>query len=239
MLVEVCANSLESARNAQKAGADRIELCSELGVGGITPSAGLIELVKKELSIPVHVLIRPRGGHFTYSDAEFEVMKADVLRCKELGVDGIVSGILMKDFSIDIERTKELLDLASPMHFTFHRAFDWVSEPLEAIKQLEGLGVQTILTSGGEPSAENGIKKLGAWQQETSLTIMAGGGVSPKNASKFKEIGLQAIHCSGTLFKNELNLEDKISMNSAKHLVENKVAVSSLDMLNSILQAVK
>lgn len=239
MLVEVCANSLESARNAERAGTDRIELCSELGVGGITPSAGLIQLVKKELTIPVHVLIRPRGGHFTYSDAEFEVMKADILACKALGVHGVVSGILMQDFSVDLERTKVLVELAKPMHFTFHRAFDWVAGPLEVIKQLEAMGVKTILTSGGEPSAETGIEKLGAWQQETSMTIMAGGGVSPKNASKFKAVGLHAIHCSGTSFGNRVDLEGKISMNSAKHLVEDEVAVSNMNTLTSVVEAVK
>lgn len=239
MLVEVCANSLESAKNAERAGADRIELCSELGVGGITPSAGLIQLAIRELSIPVHVLIRPRGGHFTYSETEFEVMKADILACKDLGVHGIVSGILMKDFSVDVERTKVLVELAKPMHFTFHRAFDWVDGPLDAIKQLEAMGVQTILTSGGEASAENGIKKLATWQKETSMTIMAGGGVSPNNASKFKQIGLQAIHCSGTSFGNRVDLEGKISMNSAKHLVEDEVAVSNLKTLTSTVHAVK
>ena len=239
MLVEVCANSLESARNAQRAGADRIELCSELGVGGVTPSAGLIQLVKKELRIPIHVLIRPRGGHFTYSNAEFEVMKADILACKALGVHGIVSGILREDFSVDIERTKALVELAKPLHFTFHRAFDWVVDPLEAIKQLEELGVQTILTSGAQPSAEIGINLLKSWQQNTSLTIMAGGGVSPKNASKLKDVGLHAVHCSGTSFGNGLNLEGKISMNSTKHLVEDTVAVSNENILRSIVKAVK
>src|SRR5690606_17195590 len=109
MLVEVCANSLDSAWNAQRAGADRIELCSELGVGGITPSFGLIKMVKQQLDIPVHVLIRPRSGHFMYSDMEFEVMKADILACRELGVNGIVSGVLLKDFSVDEERTQELV----------------------------------------------------------------------------------------------------------------------------------
>src|SRR5690606_19728280 len=147
MLVEVCANSLQSALNAQMAGADRIELCSELGVGGITPSVGLIQSVKKELSIPIHVLIRPRSGHFTYSDSEFEVMKADILACSELGVDGIVAGILMDDFSVDVERNQELLKLAEPMHFTFHRAFDWVLDPVDALKQLERMGIGTVLTS--------------------------------------------------------------------------------------------
>ncbi len=239
MLVEVCANSLASARHAERAGADRVELCSELGVGGVTPSTGLIQLVKGELNIPVHVLIRPRGGHFTYSDAEFEVMKADILACKELGVDGIVTGVLRDDFSIDVKRTNALVELSQGMHFTFHRAFDWVAKPLEAIKQFEDIGVQTILTSGAKSSSENGIENLNTWQQSTKISIMAGGGVSPGNASKFKEIGLRAIHCSGTSFENPVDLEGKISMNSSKHLVEDKVAVSSLDILNSIVRAVK
>lgn len=239
MLIEVCANSLASARHAERAGADRVELCSELGVGGVTPSIGLIQLVKGELNIPVHVLIRPRGGHFTYFDAEFEVMKADILACKELGVDGVVAGVLRDDFSIDVKRTKALVELSQGIHFTFHRAFDWVAKPLEALKKLEDIGVQTILTSGGKPSSEEGILNLKDWQQRTKITIMAGGGVSPSNASKFKEIGLSAIHCSGTSFEKPVDLEGKISMNSSKHLVEDKVAVSNLDILNSIVRAVK
>jgi len=239
MLVEVCANSLESARNAERAGANRIELCSELGVGGVTPSAGLIQLVKKELTIPIHVLIRPRGGHFTYSDAEFEVMKADVLACTALGVHGIVSGILKEDFSVDMERTKVLVELSKPLHFTFHRAFDWVTDPLVAIEELQKTGVQTILTSGGQSSAEKGIHHLKSWQQHTALTIMAGGGVSPKNASKFKDVGLNAIHCSGSSFGNHIPLKGKISMNSTKHLVEDEVAVSNFETLASIVAAVK
>lgn len=239
MLVEVCANSLESALNAQRAGADRIELCSELGVGGITSSMGLIKLVKKELDIPVHVLIRPRSGHFTYSNAEFEVMKADILTCRELGVDGIVTGILTHDFSVDVERIQELVGLARPLHFTFHRAFDWVAEPAKAIHELENIGVDAILTSGGHPSAEKGIEALKEWQKQTSMTIMAGGGINPNNAAKFKDGGLVAIHCSGTSFGNSMKLEGKISMNSAKHLVEDQVAISDVAILKSVVEAVK
>ncbi len=239
MLVEVCANSLESALNAQRAGANRIELCSELGVGGITPSFGLIQLVKKHLNIPVHVLIRPRSGHFCYSRTEFEVMKADITACKQLQVEGIVSGVLHEDFSVDSERTKELVDMAKPLHFTFHRAFDWVAESIEGIQELESMGVNTILTSGGCPSAEKGIEKLKEWQNQTSMTIMAGGGVSPENALEFKKIGLRAIHCSGSTFGNPLHLDGKISMNSAKHLVEHQVAYSDLAVLTSVVEAVK
>ncbi|MDC6367173.1 MULTISPECIES: copper homeostasis protein CutC [Flavobacteriaceae] len=239
MLVEVCANSLESAINAQKAGADRIELCSELSVGGVTPSFGFLEMVKKEVEIPVHVLIRPRSGHFVYSDMEFEVMKADIERCKELGVDGIVSGILMKDFSVDIERTKELVELTKPLHFTFHRAFDWIVEPELALRQLEAIGVNTILTSGTYESAVLGIENLKQWQKDSAMTIMAGGGVAPKNAALFQEAGLSAIHLSGTHFVNSVDLGNNISMNSSKHWVENEVPQTSEALVNQVVQTVK
>src|SRR5690606_10189706 len=109
MIVEVCANSLESAINAQKAGADRIELCVELGVGGLTPSYGLLKRIKEYVSIPINVLIRPRSGDFTYSDLEFNIMRTDIELCKNLGFNGIVSGVLLRDLTLDVKRTKELV----------------------------------------------------------------------------------------------------------------------------------
>ncbi|MFD2100785.1 copper homeostasis protein CutC [Flagellimonas iocasae] len=239
MLVEVCANSLESALNAQSAGADRIELCSELGVGGITPSMGLIQLVKERLNIPVHVLIRPRSGHFHYSISEFEVMKADILACKQMGVDGIVSGMLHNDFSVDVEGTRELVELSKPMHFTFHRAFDWVEDPITSFEVLETLGVATILTSGGNPSAADAIERLKKWQEQTSITLMAGGGINLDNARIFKEAGLKALHLSGTTFGNPVDIKGKISMNSTKHLVEHQVGITNTLLVQSVVQAVK
>ena len=239
MLVEVCANSLESALNAQSAGADRIELCSELGVGGITPSMGLIKLVKERLDIPVHVLIRPRSGHFHYSITEFEVMKADIEVCKELNVDGIVSGMLHNDFSLDVEGTRELVELSQPMHFTFHRAFDWIDNPDTTLEKLEELGVDTILTSGTQPSAVNGIEILKDWQSQTSVTIMAGGGIDLDNARDFKKARLRAIHLSGTTFGNPVDIAGKISMNSEKHLVENQVGITNTMLVQSVVRAVK
>lgn len=239
MLVEVCANSLQSAINAEAAGADRIELCSELGVGGITPSHGLIRLVKERLSIPVHVLIRPRGGHFTYSPSEFEVMLADIAFCEDMGADGIVSGVLNADLRLDTERTRQLRERAQPMHFTFHRAFDWVTNFDETLKVLEAIGVDTILTSGGKASAFQGLSDIKAWQRNTDITIMAGGGVCPQNAVAFKNAGLRAIHLSGTTFGNEVNVEDKINMNSQKHLKEDKVAVTNVNLIRQTIQNIK
>ena len=148
MILEICANSYQSAVNAEIASAHRIELCSEISVGGITPSLGLLKKVLQSLTIPVHVLIRPRSGNFTYSDKEFEIMKENIRLCKDLGCAGIVSGVLHEDNSIDLKRTKELIELSKPMSFTFHRAFDIVSKPKEALLQLIALGVHRLLTSG-------------------------------------------------------------------------------------------
>ena len=188
MLVEVCANSLESALVAQEAGADRIELCSELGVGGITPSYGLIETVRNQLSIPVHVLIRPRSGHFTYTDFEFEVMQKNIVLCKQMGVDGIVSGVLKTDFSLDTDRTSVLLEASGSMKFTFHRAFDWVGEPKETLEQLNTIGADYVLTSGQESSATKGLNLLKELNDVAKGTIvMAGGGVRLDNCENLRQ----------------------------------------------------
>ena len=240
MLVEVCCNSLESALNAEQAGADRIELCAELGVGGVTPSHGLLALVKEKLSIPIHVLVRPRSGHFTYTQTELEVMKADIEFCKELGVDGIVFGVLNKDFYVHLEQMAELVELTKPLHFTFHRAFDWVVNPFEALEQLERMGVQTILTSGQLPKAENALAVLSNLQKKTKkITIMAGGGINATNALQFKRVGLKAIHLSGTTFTNLVDVSHKIPMNSDNHLQEHQVAVTHSEIVEQVVAAVK
>lgn len=239
MLVEVCANSLQSALNAQDAGADRIELCSELGVGGVTPSYGLIRCVKEKLSIPIHVLIRPRSGHFSYSETELKVMLADIDSCKEAGVNGIVAGILGKSHSIDWEHTATLIERAKPLHFTFHRAFDWVENPELSLKQLEELGVNAVLTSGRYETALEGLDRLCNWQNATSMTIMAGGGIRPENAIEFKKGGLKAIHLSGTTFVNNVGMDKKIPMNSEKHLSEHQVAVTNRDVIRQTIQRIK
>ncbi|NNM17132.1 MAG: copper homeostasis protein CutC [Croceitalea sp.] len=240
MLVEVCANSLESALIAQKAGADRIELCSELGVGGITPSHGLIAEVLQRLSIPVHVLIRPRSGHFCYSDFEMAVMQKDIEFCKKVGVKGIVAGVLNKDFTVNIQKTSKLINNSRPMKFTFHRAFDWVPNALIALQQLETMAVDYLLTSGQESTAENGLELLKALHDHAKdLKIMPGSGINTKNAVKFKALGLTVLHTSGTLFENELDLQCKLPMNSELHLAENMVAVTNAPIIRQIVKTVK
>lgn len=230
MLVEICANSYQSAINAEIAGANRIELCAELAIGGITPSYGLLKKVMNELTIPVHVLIRPRSGDFTFSEAEFEIMKENILLCKKLGVSGIVSGVLFKDNTIDIERTQELVALASPMNFTFHRAFDWVLNPSTAIKKLANIGVLRILTSGQEASAEKGINHLIQWNNASNIEIMPGGGINVSNIKLFQENDFKEVHLSASTQINTINTP-RISMNSHKHFDETQLATSDIQKI--------
>lgn len=237
MKIEICATSVQSALNAQKAGAQRIELCSELAVGGITPSYGLIKQVRNEISIPVFVLIRPRSGDFVYSEFEFEAMKTDIEICKELGCAGIVSGVLKDDFSIDLNRTKELIEQAKPLEFTFHRAFDLTPNPIESFEELIEIGVNRILTSGQENSAEKGIdllKKLKDLAQNR-LTILPGGGIRPENVHLFRENGFTEIHASASSVWKE-SPKPKIPMNSEKFFDETKLFVSDEEKIRKLIE---
>lgn len=240
MIVEVCANSLESALNAQKAGADRIELCAELGVGGVTPSYGLLKLVKKYISIPVNVLIRPRSGDFTYSELEFEIMKHDIELCREIGVNGIVSGVLLKDFTLDLERTKELISVTGPLDFTFHRAFDWVKDPLATLGQLQLLGVDTVLSSGLQKTSLEGMTQLLELYNHAERTvIMPGGGIRDTNVQQFKEKGFAAVHLSGIKFYKTLEHPPHIPMSTPSFLRDNEVGISDLAVLERVVRMVK
>jgi copper homeostasis protein len=240
MIIEVCANSYQSAINAEKAGADRIELCVELAVGGLTPSYGLIKKVTENLRIPIHVLIRPRSGDFTYSQDEIKIMKADISLCTDLGVSGIVSGVLHSDGTLDSKRTRELISEAGDLHFTFHRAFDWVTDPLQALMELEDLGVDCILTSGGEQSAEKAINNLTIWKNKAEkCVIMPGGGIREHNAFYFKNNGFEAIHLSGIKFSKTLDKKPDISMNNPSCLRDDEIAITDPEIIRALIQSVK
>jgi len=240
MLVEVCANSLQSALNAQEAGADRIELCSELAVGGITPSYGLLKAVREKIKIPVHVLIRPRSGDFTFSDAEFDIMKTNIALCRELGFAGIVSGALLPDCSLDKERTSELITASGDLKFTFHRAFDWVKEPFETLVQLESIGVDYVLTSGQRKTAILAIDFLEELQQHVKrCIIMPGSGINQHNAHQFKEKGFRALHLSAARFSKTLEDRPGVPMNTASFLYDDGIAVTNLEIVSAVVKAVK
>lgn len=240
MLVEVCANSLQSALIAQEAGADRIELCSELAVGGITPSYGLLKAVREKINIPVNVLIRPRSGDFTFSDDEFDIMKTNIALCVELGFNGIVSGALHPDFSLDLKRTKELITVSGDLDFTFHRAFDWVRDTHGALNVLESLGVHSILTSGQESTAVLGLKLLEDLNKRTTNSIiMPGSGINQDNVRQFKEKGFKAVHLSAARFSKTINEKPLVPMNSTSFLYDDGIAVSNLEILRAVVKTVK
>lgn len=240
MLVEVCSNSLQSALNAEKAGADRIELCSELAVGGITPSYGLLKSVRERINIPVRVLIRPRSGDFTYSDDEFEIIKTNISFCKDLGFEGVVSGVLHADFTLDMERTKELVETAKDLNFTFHRAYDWVKRPIETLKMLEVIGVDAILTSGQQKKALEGIDLLSDLNKRCiNTTIMPGSGINSDNAHLFKEKGFKAIHFSAVEMQQKLQHNPKVGMNSPNMLSDDALPISHFVTIQRIVKAVK
>lgn len=199
MIIEVCAESYEYALKAEKAGADRIELCKDLHLDGLTPDYESAKKTIDSLNIPVFILIRPREGNFIYSNEEFELMKSDIIKFKEMGCKGIVSGVLNNDNSIDIKKTKELVELSRPLEFTFHRAFDKVNNPLHEIENLIGLGIDRVLTSGQKEKAIDGLvllKQLNSISNNR-IKIMPGSGINKSNIVNF--VNFEEIHGS---FKN-------------------------------------
>lgn len=200
MILEVCVDSLTSMLVAKSAGADRIELCSALNIGGLTPSCGLMKKAKEVKDIEVFVMVRPRSGDFLYDDNEFETMKSDIEIIKDMGFDGIVTGILRSDGKINIARIDELTKHAYPLKTALHRAFDDARNPEEDIPLLIEMGICRILTSGQRDNAYNGAEYIAKIQKEfgDKITIMPGCGVNAENINKiFNITKCTNFHLSG------------------------------------------
>jgi copper homeostasis protein len=182
-LLEIAVDTVEAAMAAERGGADRVELCGDLSVGGVTPDAALLRAVRKQIYIPVFVMIRPRAGDFVYSAAEFEEMKASIVTAKGLGADGLVLGILKRDKSVDIQRTGELVSLGKPLPVTFHRAFDETADLSRALGDVVQTSAERILTSGGTPSALEGAENIASIVDAVAerITIMPGAGINADN----------------------------------------------------------
>jgi copper homeostasis protein len=198
-LLEVCVESLDHAAAAERGGADRIELCANLAAGGVTPSKDLMRVARRDVRIAIHVLIRPRAGDFFYSNAEFEKMKREIGMAKDLGMNGIVLGILDRGKRIDQKRTITLIKLAKPLPVTFHRAFDLCPNLADSLRLVIDTGAERLLTSGGKPRASAGLKCLAdlvaiAGKQ---IVIMPGGGVRANNIERIlRETGAREVHSS-------------------------------------------
>lgn len=206
MKTEVCAYSLESCQNAQRAGAARVELCGGLGEGGTTPSAGLIAAVRENIQIDLYVMIRPRGGDFVYEESEMDVMRRDIAIAKSLGANGVVLGVLLPSGEVDVPRTHSLVQHAHPLGVTFHRAFDLTPDPLAALEAVIEAGCERILTSGQQPTAPQGSELLAELVKQANgrIEIMAGGGVSAANALELAATGTDALHLTGKAFRASL-----------------------------------
>jgi copper homeostasis protein len=200
-IFELCAPSLAAANAAHRGGASRIELCADLRVGGVTPDIALLESVIDAISIPVHVLIRPRAGSFVFSDDEFALMRRQVEAVKAAGASGVAIGVLLADGRIDVKRTRALVDLARPMDVTFHRAFDVTADLDEALDAVMETGANSLLTSGGAPDVLTGADSIARLHRRTGsqLEIMAGGGLRLENLSEvLNRTGVSCVHGSLT-----------------------------------------
>ena len=198
-IIEIATADYITTKAAVEGGADRIELCAALTEGGTTPSYGMIKKCREDFGIDLFPIIRPRGGDFLYTDEEFEIMKNDVVQCRELGCDGIVIGLLKRDGSIDIKRTGRLVEMAYPLEVSFHRAFDRCLDPFVAMEQLIQVGCQRILTSGQQPAAPQGIELIAALVKAAGerIIIMPGSGVRKENVKELAEkTGAYEFHSS-------------------------------------------
>jgi len=207
--LEICVYDIESATIAQKNGAHRVELCAAPASGGTTPGPGTIVTARNLLSIQLFVMIRPRGGDFLYTEQEFKTMLKDIEFVKNAGADGVVTGILKADGSIDIHRTSMLVDLAFPMQVTFHRAFDMTDNSARALEDVIATGAQRILTSGKQETAVQGEKTIAALVKQAGnrISIMAGSGITSENV-------VELIHLTGV---KEIHLSAKKTYPSAMH----------------------
>lgn len=199
MKIEIAANSYASALIADRAGADRIELCSNLELGGTTPGPGTLIASKENLSIPIHVLVRPRAGDFVYTGPEIEEIIQTIKFCRQMGIEGIVIGFLTPEGKVDQAITQQVLEHTEGLDLTFHRAFDQVIDQQEAMETIIDLGFDRILTSGGQPSTPEGVRQIAQLidQAKDRIVIMPGGGINNYNIQDVAEhTGAQEFHLS-------------------------------------------
>ena len=239
-MIELCAKGLQSDLNAQMGGAARVELCDNLYAGGTTPSAGTIRLARKYLSIGLHVLIRPRGGDFLYNAHELVIMKDDIRFCKEIGVEGVVIGILKSDGTIDTERTAELIELARPMYVTFHRAFDTTHDATEALEQLIQLNVDCLLTSGQKNKASDGVELIAQLVEQAAgrIQIMPGSGVNADNLQWLKKrTGATVFHLTAQSLVNSdmIYRNEDVRMGALPQIPEYQHAESDTEKIRHIV----
>ena len=242
ILFEACVGSADAALAAQRGGADRVELCDNLLEGGTTPSAGTIRVARERLSIPVHVIVRPRGGDFCYSEIELEVMRCDIQTCKELGAQGVVLGLLREDGAIDVARTAELVALARPLAVTFHRAFDVCRDPFEGLEDLVRLGIERVLTSGQEPTVLEGVELISELVQRARgrIVVMPGAGFTERNIKRIvAQCGAREVHVAawGEVESRMRHRNRRVFMGGELRPSEYSIAVTDAARMRAFVEA--
>jgi len=237
--LEIATSDFETTKSAVEGGADRIELCANLNEGGTTPCYGTIYQCRERFDVLLYPIIRPRGGDFLYTDDEYEIMLHDVKLCKQLGCDGIVIGLLNKDGAIDGKRTAALIEIAYPMGVTFHRAFDRCRDPWEAMEQLIEIGCERILTSGQQPTANEGMELIAELNRiaDHRIIIMPGSGVRRENIKLLAEkTGCKEFHSSlRSRTKTKMEFIHPAFENSAESYMNNFIDAFEVNALKKSL----
>lgn len=241
--VEICVGSIDSCLIAQKAGADRVELCDNLLEGGTTPSYSTIVYAKEHLSLDTMVMIRPRGGDFLYNDIEFQLMKEDILVCKKIGVKGVVFGLLNTDGSIDKQRTKELIKLSQPLDVCFHRAIDVSKDYYQSVKDIISCGATRILTSGARNKAFEGKENIKKIQQDfgSQIEIMVGSGVNSSNIKMLKEYtNVNNFHLSAkTKIDSNMTFRHPVVSMGGTDFDEYSISIASYDEIKKVINEIR
>ncbi|MDP8176631.1 copper homeostasis protein CutC [Pasteurella skyensis] len=240
MKFELCIDNIQSVQTASKAKVDRIELCSALAAGGLTPSYGLIKQALHFNNLSHHVMIRPRAGNFVFNQAEIEIMINDILIAKELGADGVVIGCLTENNDIDIQACKKLISAADSLEITFHRAFDLCQNPKTALEQIIDLGCTRLLTSGLKKTAWLGKENIAQLVQQSNgrIQIMAGAGVTSENALEIvKATGIENIHFSAKKVQQNKTPQTDVAMGNNSDY-DNQIIQANFDEILGIKQAV-
>ncbi len=244
VLLEICCGSIDDAIQAERGGADRVELCSALFLGGLTPSLGTLQEAKARLKIPVICMVRPRGGGFCYTDAEFATMERDTRLAIEHGADGVVFGILKPDGSVDLERTRRIRELIGERQAVFHRAFDVTPDPFRAVDQLAELGLTRILTSGQQNTVGEGLELIRQLLAHAGgrIEIMPGGGImNHEIESVIARTGCRQIHLTAFGTQRDLSTEGRpsVTFGGALYPPENLFQMTDSKLVARIAAVVK
>jgi copper homeostasis protein len=243
IVFELCAESVDACLAAHAGGAHRIELCTALSEGGLTPSHGLLREAVRKSGLPVHVLIRPRGGDFVYTPAEMDVIREDLKYARSLGASGVVLGVLRGDGTVDIEQTRQLVEMAAPLEVTFNRAFDYTESREQSLEDVIAAGCKRVLTSGGKPDVVRGAESLARLVKQTAgrIDLAVGGGLRLNNAAAVaRATGAQHFHgsvrsraTSPMHYRGPGMLEDEVSSADIRFVVDSRDVRQMIENLSN------